>query len=148
MDGLIVINAIVAILGGILAASALILSKKPDAKQLIDKLTPFQAIIGVGMIVLGIVNFMRSVKFFTDMFKVNLMASAALMTMFGVSVLLGALFGMPQIIKWIPGDSSAEQKALELTQKIAPFQVILGLLAMIASLVVLLYQFKIIKYAG
>ncbi len=148
MDGLIVVNAIVAILGGILAASALILSKKPDAKQLIDKLVPYQAFIGVGLIALGVINFFRMLGYLTDFFKVNLMAAAALLSMIAVSALLGALFGMPQIIKWIPGESSAEQKALEMTRKIAPFQVMLGLVAMIASLVVLLYQFKILKYAG
>lgn len=148
MDVLIVVNALVAILGGILAASALILSKKPDAKQLIDKLTPFQALIGVGMVVLGLINFLRSLKYLTDFFKVNLIAAAALLSMIAVSVLLGALFGMPQITKWIPGDSSAEQKALELTRKIAPFQVMLGMIAIVASLIVLLYQFKILKYAG
>jgi hypothetical protein len=148
MDGLIVVNAIVAILGGILAASAMILARKPDAKQLIDKLTPYQALIGVGMIALGVINFLRILGYLTDVFKVNLMLASALLALLLTSVALGGLFGMPQITKWIPGESSAEQKALELTRKVAPYQGILGLVAIVASLMTLLYQFKILSWAG
>ena len=42
------INAVVLILGGILAVSALLVAQKPNAQQMIDKLVPFQAIIGIG----------------------------------------------------------------------------------------------------
>ena len=45
-----VLNALLVIAGGILAAAGLIISKKPDAKQLIDKLVPYQAFIGVAMV--------------------------------------------------------------------------------------------------
>lgn len=145
-DTMDVVNALITILGGILAISGLILSKKPDAKQYIDKLTPYQAIIGVAMVAFGLINFFRLLGYLTDMFKVNLLFAAAVWGMLGTSVVLGALFGMPQIAKWIPGDSPAEQKALELTKKIAPYQVILGLIAIISSLVYLLYRFNIIHW--
>ncbi len=140
-----VVNALIVILGGILAVSALIISKKPDAKALIDKLVPFQAFIGVAMVAFGLINFFRLLGYLTDIFKLNLMFGLAIWCMLGTSVALGALFGMPQIVKWIPGESNAEQKALELTQKIAPFQVILGLVAIASSLMYLLYRFNIIK---
>lgn len=145
MDLLIVINALVVIVGGILAVSALIIANKPDAKQIIDKLVPFQALIGVGMIALCVVNLLRLLSVLTDMFKLNFMWALGVWCMFGAGVALGVLFGMPQIVKWIPGESNAEQKAMELSQKIAPFQVILGLLAIVGSVVVLLFQFKILK---
>ena len=41
------LSAIIAILGGILAASSLIIAKKPNAKELIDKLTPYQGWTGL-----------------------------------------------------------------------------------------------------
>ena len=141
-----VLNAIAVILGSILAISGLIIAKKPDAKQLIDKLSPYQAIIGVAMIALGIVNFVRFLPYISDSFKVNLLFAASILAMLGVSVILGALFGMPQIAKWIPGDSPAEQKALELSKKVAPFQVILGLVGLVSSLVYLLYRYNIIHF--
>ena len=144
-DALVFVNIILGILGGILAAAALIVSKKPDAKQLIDKLTPFQALIGVGLVAVSLINFLRMLGTITDAFKVNLLWAAAFLAMVGAGFLLGALFGMPQIVKWIPGESSAEQTALDISKKVAPYQVLLGIVALVASLVMLLYQLKILS---
>ena len=144
-DALVFVNIILGILGGILAAAALIVSKKPDAKQLIDKLTPFQALIGVGLVAVSLINFLRMLGTITDAFKVNILWAAAFLAMVGAGFLLGALFGMPQIVKWIPGESSAEQTALDISKKVAPYQVLLGIVALVASLVMLLYQLKILS---
>ncbi len=145
MDLLSTLNAIVVILGGILAVSGLIIANKPDAKQIIDKLTPYQALIGVGMIVLSVIDFVRLLKVLTDLFKLNFTFALGVWCMIGTGVVLGALFGMPQIVKWIPGDSPAEQKAMEFAQKVAPFQVLLGLVALAGGLIVLLFNLKILK---
>lgn len=145
MDLLSTLNALIVIVGGLLAISALIISKKPDAKALIDKLTPYQALIGVGMIALSVITFVRLLGVLTDLFKLNFTFALGIWCMIGTGVALGALFGMPQISKWIPGDSPAEQKAMELTQKIAPFQVLLGLVAIAGGLIVLLFNLKILK---
>ena len=145
MDALLVLNALVVILGGILAVSGLIIANKPDAKQIIDKLTPYQALIGVGMIALSIITFARLLKVLTDLFKLNFTFALGVWCMIGTGVALGALFGMPQIVKWIPGDSPAEQKAMEFSQKVAPFQVLLGLVAIGGGLIVLLFNLKVLK---
>jgi hypothetical protein len=173
MSFIVVLNALVAILAGILAMSVLIVAKKPDAKKYIDMLSPFQALIGVGLIALGVINFFKSLKGLTDAFKVNLYSAAAVLTLIICSIFLGIVFGMPQLQKIFAGGppppptnpyaqqyqqmmmqqqgyvpNRAEQKLLELQQKILPFQLLLGLVILVAALVVLLYQFKIIKYAG
>jgi hypothetical protein len=145
MDVLSTLNSVIVILGGILAVSGLIIANKPDAKQIIDKLTPYQALIGVGMIALSVVTFVRLLGILTDLFKLNFMFALGVWCMIGTGVALGALFGMPQIVKWIPGESSAEQKALEFSQKVAPFQVLLGLVAIAGGLIVLLFNLKILK---
>jgi len=139
------INALLLVLGSLLAISALIIAKKPDAKAALDKLVPFQALIGVGLIVLGIINFIIVLPALTDIFKVNLLQAAAVLAVIGDSVLLGALFGMPQIAKMIP-DQKAEQKAMQISQKVAPYQVVLGLVGLAAVLVYFLYRFKLISY--
>jgi len=87
-----ILNAIAVLLGGVLAISGLIIAKKPDAKQLIDKLSPYQAMIGVAMVFLGVINFVRVLPYLSDVFKVNLLFAAATLAMLAVSVLLGALF--------------------------------------------------------
>jgi len=145
MDVLSTLNSIVVILGGILGISGLIIANKPDAKQIIDKLVPFQALIGVGMIALSVITFVRLLGVLTDLFKLNFMFALGVWCMIGTGVALGALFGMPQIVKWIPGDSSAEQKAMEFSQKVAPFQVLLGLVAIAGGAIVLLFNLKILK---
>ena len=138
------ITPILLILGSILAISGLIIAKKPDAKALIDKLSPYQAVIGVAMLATGIWWVLRWGGYLVDVFKFNAILAACIWGVIGTSILLGALFGMPQIAKWIPGDSSAEQKALELSQKVAPFQVLLGLIGLASALVYLLFRFNII----
>ena len=144
-DVLVFVNVVLGVLGGLLAAAALIISKKPDAKQYIDKLAAYQAIIGVGMIGVSIVNFFRMLGGFSMTLKYLPLLGSSILGMLGTGVVLGALFGMPQIAKWIPGESSAEQKAVELSKKVAPYQVILGIISVISSLVVLLYLLKILK---
>lgn len=138
------ITPVLLILGSILAISGLIIAKKPDAKALIDKLSPYQAVIGVAMLATGIWWLLRWGGYLFDAFKFNAVLAAAIWGVIGVSILLGALFGMPQIAKWIPGDSPAEQKALELSQKVAPYQVVLGLLGLASALIYLLFRFNII----
>ena len=129
------ITPILLIAGSILAISGLIIAKKPDAKALIDKLSPYQAVIGVAMLATGIWWLLRFGSALMDVFKVNLIFAAAIWGVIGVSILLGALFGMPQ---------SAEQKALELSQKVAPFQVLLGLIGLASALAYLLFRFNLI----
>src|SRR6266496_69307 len=144
-DVLIFINIVLAVLGGLLAAAALIVAKKPDAKQYIDKLTAYQAIIGVGLIAVSVINFVRMLGGISGTIKYFPLFGASSVAMVATGVLLGALFGMPQIAKWIPGDSPAEQKALELSRKVAPFQVMIGIIAIVSSLIVLLYMLHILK---
>jgi hypothetical protein len=135
---------IVLILAGILGASGLIIAKKPSAAELIAKITPYQAFFGVFLLVWGIISWIRFG--FVELFKFH--HGLAGLTVFGAifsSILIGFLFGMPQIAAWIPGESKAENKAVELSKKLAPFQVILGLASMAFGLLALLYQLRILK---
>jgi hypothetical protein len=139
------LNALLLIVGGILAVSSLIVAKKPDAKPLIDKLVPYQALIGVILLAFGIVNLLRAlgdhlftIIRFAPLFGLTVLAMCV------VSILLGFLFGMPQIAKWMPGENAAEKKGLELSSKLAPYQVILGIIGLIAALLFLLYRFHIL----
>jgi hypothetical protein len=144
MDLLFDIHVLVLVLGGILAVSALIVAQKPNARQMIEKIAPYQTLIGLGLIGLGIVNFFRMVPHLTDAFKVNLLLAAVELTICGASILLGALFGMGTILKFLAGNAAAEQKAHDLVMKVAPYQVLIGLAGLAASLFYFLYRFKIL----
>jgi thiol:disulfide interchange protein len=140
------ITPILLIVGSILAISGLIIAKKPDAKALIDKLSPYQAMIGVFMLATGIWWLLRWGRQLIHLDSAFL--AACIWGVIGVSILLGALFGMPQIAKWIPGESSAEQKALELSQKVAPYQVLLGLIGLASAFIYLLFRFNVLHVHG
>jgi hypothetical protein len=66
------------------------------------------------------------------------------------AIVLGFLLGMPQIAKWIPGESSAEQKALEMQRKLGVYSTIVGVLGVVFGILLLLYRMEILKphFAG
>jgi len=135
------------IVGGILAASNLIVAKKPDAKQIIDKIAPYQAIIGIALLVIGVWNLLHSFSTpsIFEIIKIAPLLGVTVLATIVVSVLLGFLLGMPQISKWTANNPSAAQKSAALVQKLAPFQTLLGLIGIGASLIFLLYRFGILK---
>lgn len=144
-NALVWLQIILLFMAGILAISGLIVAKKPDAQQIIDKLVPFQALIGVGLMAVGIILLIQVGPI--DTFKAAGMGLQG-MAVFGVvvvGIVLGFLFGMPQVAKWLPGQSSAEAKAMELAQKLAAFQVLIGLVGLAAAVIALLYQLGLLK---
>lgn len=142
------INALVLIAGGILAVSGLIVAKKPDAKQLIDKLVPYQAIIGVVLLVFGVINLLRALgNHLISMVGHFPLLGLTILGMTVTSILLGFMFGMPQIAKWIPGEGAAEQKGLLLSQRLAPFQVMIGIIGLVSALLWWLYRLGILTIA-
>lgn len=138
------LHTILLILAAVLALSGLIASKSADAKQMIDKLVPYQALIGVGLLAVGLIQLLRIGPI--NLFRMlgHLFGIALFVGVVG-GILLGFMFGMPQIAKWIPGESPAEQKAQELSSKLAPYQLILGALCGGAGVVFLLIQLHILK---
>jgi hypothetical protein len=142
------LNAVVLILGGILAMSAILVAQKPEAKRIVDALTPFQTLIGIGLIVMGIIDGIALLPKITDFFKVNLLSAAVSLTVCGASILIGALFGAAQIAQFIPGRTLSENKGVELAEKVAPYQVLLGLVGIAASLLYFLYRFKILTLSA
>src|SRR5262249_38987202 len=123
--------------------SGLIVAKKPNAKELIDKLVPYQAFIGIALLAFGIYNLILSLSGFGAYFKsfLGIVAFAIVVS----SILLGFMFGMPQIAKWMPGEGGAEQKGMELAKKLGPYQVILGLVGIGSGLIWFLYRFGILS---
>lgn len=134
-----VIGALLLIAGGLLAASTVIVARRPDAQVHINKLVPFQGGIGIALLAVGIINLLRTLSFLRYMSTAPIFY-AAWLSVIGCSILLGFLFGMPLIGKLIPGNSPAEQKAAEIAARIAGVQILLGLLGIAASLVYLVMK--------
>jgi hypothetical protein len=137
------ISALLLIAAGILALSGPIVARKPNAQQLINKLVPFQGVIGVTLLVFAVLNLLRSLDVLRGTYGYPIYA-ATVLTVIGCSAALGFLFGMPLIAQWIPGNSPAEQKAAEISAKIAGFQLLIGLAGIVAAFLSLLFTLHIL----
>jgi hypothetical protein len=102
--------------------------------------------IGVALLALGVLNLVRWLGngLFSLISAIPLFG-LTILAMIVTSILLGFMFGMPQIAKWMPGNRNAEQKGLELSAKLAPYQVFIGLAGIVAGFLMLLYRFGILK---
>jgi len=118
-------------LGGVLAAAGFIVSKKPNAKELIAKVVPYQGFIGVALLVSGVLNILNGA----------LSAGVMGIGVVACQVLLGILLGFGLIAQWIPGEGAVEKKGLEIQKKLMGFQVPVGIAAIVFSVLALLRQF-------
>ena len=138
-------RTILILLGGIIAASGLILSKKPDAKELLNKITPYQGIIGVALLGFGLFDLITNL----DIFKVVLhfkppMYCLMLLGWFVDSILLGIILGMPLVAKYAGGGN--EEKLLNVQKKLVPLQTIFGLIGIAVGVMLLLFALHITSW--
>ncbi len=135
------------IAAGILAASALIVAKKPDAKQLIEKLAPYQASMGIALLVWCLYNLFVHIGISWMMLILKAWPIGGIALFGGLisGILLGIMFGMPMVAKMSAGGAA---KGEQMAKKLAPFQVIIGLVAIVSGLLLLLMTLNILKPPG
>lgn len=122
---------------GVLGASNLIIAKKPDARELIAKLAPYQGWMGAGAAMTGLYWLVMSV------IGIGLLATHPIHWILNVAVSvilfsLGLLLGVG-VLKTFIKQPQAVEKMDQMIAKLAPKQGVLGLIAMglaVASLVV------------
>lgn len=139
------VGSLLLIAAAILAVSGLIIARNPQAKELIDKLVPYQGFLGVGLLAWGIIDLLRMLSSMSMLMDRWPLGGAIVMAAIVCEILLGFLFGMPLIAQWIPGQSPAEEKALAVQQKIAGFSVLIGLVGMIAAIGWILITFGVLS---
>jgi len=111
---------------GVLAAPSLILSKRPDAKQMLDKITPYQGWIGAISAlwgVWGIISSVLSLSILADwpIYWITFLASSVL------QAALGLLLGVG-VLKTFIKNPQAQEKMDAMIAKLAPKQGVLGLI--------------------
>ena len=122
---------------GILAVPSLLLSKKPNAKELLDKITPFQGWIGLVFCFWGIWGIITSVLNM-GMFSIGWMLSLAVSV---VTAVLGFLLGYGMINELLLSkNDEAKEKGAELRTKLAPLQGKFGKAAIILGFAFILYR--------
>ena len=116
------LSAIIAIIGGIIAASSLIVAKKPNAQELIDKLTPYQGWIGIILLIWSIQGLLGSLRHFSI---IGIATS-------GVMFVVGFLLGYGLISKYLlEKNDEAKAKGQALRMKLAKYQVPAGIILIV-----------------
>lgn len=127
-----IITVVVLLAAGLLGAANLIVAKKPNAKELIDKLTPYQGWIGVVLVVWGVIDAIRVVRFLGAMSS-GWMVIAILTALTELG--LGFLLGYGLISKYALSKSpQALEKGQLLRAKLAVYQGPLGLTAIVLAI--------------
>ncbi len=130
------LSAIIAILGGLIATSSLIVAKKPNAAELLDKLTPYQGWIGVVLAfwgVWGIIQSFLSISSIGLSWAIGLGASVA-------SFIVGFLLGYSLISKYLlEKDEKAKAKGQELRLKLTKYQIPAGVILIILGVLSILF---------
>lgn len=116
------------ILLGVLAVPSLILAKKPNAKEMLDKLAPYQGWIGAVSALWGlwgIIGFLRAMSYWTSFWPImgyTMLAASV------VQLLLGFMLGIG-VMKTFVKNEAAQKKMDDMLVKLAPKQGMLGLVA-------------------
>ncbi len=135
------IYGITLILLSIIAVPSLILSKKPNAKELLEKVEPYQGWIGIIFCfwgIWGIVSAVLNIGWLTSapIWWGTLMAGSV------VEACLGFLLGFPLINKlFLSGNEKAREKAAGIRAKVAPRQGQLGILGIIVGIWMIVASF-------
>ena len=140
MMGYLILDGLLLILLGALAVPGMIIAKRPDAKQILDKITPYQGWIGVILGLYGIYSLI--VHWFTSfrLFSLGLRGIVfwLLYTVFVFTMIaLGFMLGIG-VIKSFVKDENARAKMDDLLAKLAPKQGTLGLVALVDGVILVI----------
>ncbi len=123
------LDGLISIAGGLLAASALIVARKPNAKELINKLTPYTGWIGIVMFFWGVYGLINVIRF------LGVLTHAPLMFVFVLAITLsdlvvGFLLGFGLITKYtLNGSPAARARGDQLRERLVPYQATFGLIS-------------------
>jgi hypothetical protein len=128
-----ILDGLITIAGGLLAASALIIARKPNAQQLIDKLTPMQGWIGILMFLWGIWDMLFCIRNFSALAHTPLFLVFAL-AITAADLVVGFLLGFGLITKYtLRGNAAAMARGQAIRARLAPLQGAFGVLAVITG---------------
>ena len=139
--GMFLIGALAVIAGSLIALSGFIIAKKPNARQTFEKIAPYQGFLGVGLLVWGIYDLLRTIGHWGDYLRIPglKLFGVAVIAYVLSEVIIGFCLGFGVIAKWIPGDGGAEKKGLEIQRKLLGFSMPIGVVGLVSGVLMLYY---------
>lgn len=131
--------ALLLIVAGVLAAASLIVAKQPNAGEVIAKLTPYQGIIGIILLIWALIYLIRMLSVIGLIMQVFPLTGILLLVTIVVGIALGFLLGYGLIQQYALGKSSgAAQGGENMRMKLVKFQGPLGILGIVLGLYILI----------
>lgn len=140
----IILNAAALILLGLLAIPSLVLKKKPNAKELFDKIAPYQGIVGIIAAIWGLWGLIWQIV------GIGAISYAPLWWIFGTLVCLvvtalGFILGYGLIQKYaLSKNEAAKEKGEQVLKKLLPLQGTLGIISIVLGIAYILFYFIVV----
>lgn len=129
------LSSIIAIIGGLIAASSLIVAKKPNAQELLDKLTPYQGWIGAVLTFWGVWGIIQS---FLNIGSIGLYWTIGLAVSI-VEFIVGFLLAYSLISQYLlEKNETAKAKGQQLRVKLTKYQIPAGIILIILGILAII----------
>ena len=142
-----ILLALLLIAAGALAIPALIASKQPNAKEVLDKLVPFQGIIGIILLLMGLYLLFADVFsiYFSALRLISPLGSILYMLAVLVAIALGLLLGYGLIKKYALSKSADASRSGDMVMaKLARIQAPLGIAGIALGVWLLIWRFVLL----
>jgi hypothetical protein len=131
--------ALLLIVAGALAASSLIVAKQPNAGEVIAKLTPYQGILGIILLIWALIFIIRILPGIGLLLQVFPLTGIILIVTFLVAIGLGFLLGYGLIAQYaLNKNAGAAQSGQAMQMKLAKIQGPLGIVGIVLGLYILI----------
>jgi len=136
----VIVYSLILIIAGVLAIPALILSKRPSAKDILDKVAPYQGWFGIAILILGLWNVVDLLIDANFYFAFGLGGSWVLLFVSSaVMAILGFILGFNLInVHLLSKNPKSEENGQKLMTKLMPLQNIFGIAAIVLGIILLL----------
>lgn len=120
---------------GLLAVPSIVLSRKPNAKEIFNKVAPYQGWIGLVFAVIGVISLIQCL-FAVGKLGVTPLAWLIWLLTAAVETGLGFILGYSMIHKYaLSKNAAAQEKGAKVLSRLLPMQGTLGVIAIVIGII-------------
>jgi len=122
-----VITSILAILGGILASSNVIIDRQPNSRDLIEKVVPYQNGIGIALLIIGVLTLLK----FGSLLSIVLAVA---------QIIVGFLLGYGALTQFIfSSNEAAAERGAKIRETLIQYQIPAGFALIVLGILYLIF---------
>ena len=143
------IQVIILFLGGVVAASSYITKQSNGIGEHINKIKPFQGILGVALIASGLIILLSKLQLISFYFNFRPLWGLVIIFLILINFLLGFILGFQLIAKYmLKNNQKVVQKGKAIKNSLIQYQNTIGITGIILSILWLLIIFRIVSRFG